>query len=88
MIEANATGTPVVATDADGLRDSVRDGETGFLVPDEDVDAFADRIGRIFDDDALARRMAGAALEWSKRFDWERAADDMADAVERARAGG
>ncbi len=86
VIEANATGTPVVATDADGLRDSVRDGETGFLVPDEDVDAFADRIARLLDDDALATRMSAEALEWSKRFDWERAADDMQDAIERTRA--
>ncbi len=86
VIEANATGTPVVATDADGLRDSVRDGETGYLVPDEDVDAFADRIARVLEDDALATRMSAAALEWSKRFDWERAADDMATAIERTRA--
>jgi glycosyltransferase involved in cell wall biosynthesis len=86
VIEANATGTPVVATDADGLRDSVRDGETGFLVPHEDVDAFADRISRLLGDDALATRMSAAALEWSRQFDWERAADDMAAAIDRARA--
>ncbi len=88
VIEANAMGTPVVATDADGLRDSVRDGETGFLVPDGDLDAFADRVGRLLDDDALATRTSAAALEWSKQFDWERAADDMEAAIERARAAG
>lgn len=87
VIEANAAGTPVVATDADGLRDSVRDGETGWLVTDGDVDGFADRIGALLEDDALATRMSAAALAWSKRFDWERATDDMAEAIERARAG-
>jgi glycosyltransferase involved in cell wall biosynthesis len=87
VIEANAVGTPVVATDADGLRDSVRAGETGFLVPDEDVDAFAEGIARLMGDDALATRMSAAALAWSKRFDWERAADDMEHAIERAREG-
>lgn len=87
VIEANATGTPVVATDADGLRDSVRDGETGFLVGDEDVDGFARRIAELLEDDALALRMSAAALEWSKRFDWETATDDMLAGVERARAG-
>jgi len=85
VIEANAAGTPVVATDADGLRDSVRDGETGCLVADEDVDGFARRIGQLLDDDALATRMSTAALAWSRRFDWETAAAEMTAAVERAR---
>jgi glycosyltransferase involved in cell wall biosynthesis len=87
VIEANATGTPVVATDADGLRDSVRDGETGFLVGDEDVAGFARRIAELLEDDALAVRMSAAALEWSKRFDWEAATDDMLAGLECARAG-
>jgi len=86
VIESNATGTPVVATDADGLRDSVRDAETGFLVADEDVPGFADRIGELLGDDELALRMSRAALAWSQRFDWDRAAADMADAIARARA--
>jgi glycosyltransferase involved in cell wall biosynthesis len=85
VIESNALGTPVVATDADGLRDSVRDEETGFLVPDEDVEAFAQRIGELLEDDALSLRMGAAALAWSLRFDWERAADDMAEAIDHAR---
>ena len=84
VIEANATGTPVVATDADGLRDSVRDGETGFLVQDEDVEGFAESIGRLLDDETLARRMSQAALEWSHHFDWDQSANDMAQALERA----
>ena len=85
VIEANAAGTPVVATDADGLRDSVRDGETGYLVPDEDVAEFAARIGALLEDDAHAAKMSRAALEWSKRFDWDLAADDMQAAIATAR---
>lgn len=88
VIEANATGTPVVATDAPGLRDSVRDGETGFLAPTRSVDAFASRIARLLADDELATRMSRAALAWSKRFDWDLAAEEMAAALERAVAGG
>ena len=86
VIESNATGTPVVATDAPGLRDSVRDGETGFLVPTRSVDAFAERIGQLLEDDALSLRMSRAALDWSKRFDWDVAADEMAEALEAARS--
>ena len=85
VIESNALGTPVVATDAPGLRDSVEGDRTGFLVPDRDVDAFADRIGRLLADDALWRRMSDAALEWSKRFDWDVAAEKMGRSLEATR---
>jgi len=85
VMESNALGTPVVATDADGLRDSVRHGETGFLVPDEDIDGFAQRIGDLLQDDRLSQTMSAAALAWAKRFDWDRAADDMARSIEMTR---
>ena len=85
VIEANCAGTPVVASDAPGLRDSVRHGETGFLVSGG-VEAFAERIGELLADDALAMRMSRGALEWSARFDWERAASEMAVAIDAARA--
>ncbi len=87
IIESNALGTPVVATDTDGLRDSVRDGETGFLVENCDVEGFRQRIAEILEDDDLATRMSQTALEWSRSFDWEVAADDMAVALEDARCG-
>jgi len=77
VIESNALGTPVVATDAPGLRDSVEDGKTGFLVPDGDVDAFARQIETLLSDDDLGSRMSQSALEWSQRFDWDLAADRM-----------
>jgi glycosyltransferase involved in cell wall biosynthesis len=87
VIEANAVATPVVASDAPGLRDSVRSGETGFLVPTDDVEAFAGRIGALLQADEAAERMAHAALRWSERFDWNRAADEMALAIDAARSG-
>lgn len=85
VMESNAVGTPVVATDADGLRDSVRDGETGYLVAEGDVDGFAQRIGELLENDVLAAKMSGTALAWAKHFDWDRAADDMALAIAEAR---
>ena len=85
VIEANALGTPVVATDAPGLRDAVRDGKTGFLVAEDNVEGFADRIGSLLAEDDLARTMATAALEWSRGFDWDRAADEMAESLSAAR---
>jgi glycosyltransferase involved in cell wall biosynthesis len=84
VIEANALGTPNVASDAPGLRDSVRDGETGFLAPPGDERVFAERIGALLADDALAARMSEAARAFARRFDWERAADQMEAALARA----
>src|SRR5262249_39911163 len=79
---------PVVATDAPGLRDAVRDGETGFLVPDGAegafVDALAARIAALLADAALAERLSAAALAWSQRFRWEAAAGTTAPAPARA----
>jgi glycosyltransferase involved in cell wall biosynthesis len=87
VIESNALGTPNVASDAPGLRDSVCDGETGFLVRVGDVEGFAARIGALLADDALAARMSIAAREFARRFDWERAADQMEAALGRALRG-
>jgi glycosyltransferase involved in cell wall biosynthesis len=86
VIESNAVGLPVVATDAPGLRDAVRDGETGFLVPEGDVAAFADRIGRLLADDALAGRMSEAAAAWARGFTWDAAADGMERVLDETRA--
>ncbi|MEE3330174.1 MAG: glycosyltransferase family 4 protein [Myxococcota bacterium] len=88
VIEANAVGTPVVAADAPGLRDSVRHEETGYLVRTGDVDGFAERIGSLLEEEASWRRMAEAALEWSSHFDWDVAADEMAVALAGARQAG
>lgn len=88
VIEANALGTPVVASDAPGLRDSVRAGETGYLVPTGDVVGFAARMGALLSADVEAERMGCAALEWSRRFDWDTAADEMERAIEAVRRGG
>jgi glycosyltransferase involved in cell wall biosynthesis len=73
-LEAAACGTPTVASDSPGLRDSVVDGETGFLVPHGDVAALARRIRALIDDEALRERMGDAARRFAERFTWDRAA--------------
>jgi glycosyltransferase involved in cell wall biosynthesis len=85
VIESNAVGTPVVAADAPGLRDSVRHEETGYLVEAGDVAGFAERIAALLESDELALRMSRAAYEWSQHFDWETSADGMAEAIDTAR---
>lgn len=85
-IEANACGTPVVASDAPGLRDAVRDGVTGLLFPYGDASALADRLRRILRDDALRERLSRAAIDWAARFRWERSAEEMTDWLESVAA--
>jgi glycosyltransferase involved in cell wall biosynthesis len=74
-MEAAACGTATVASDAPGLRDSVRDGETGFLVPHGDSDAIADRLRRIIEDPGLRDGLGRQARAFAERYSWERSAD-------------
>ncbi len=83
VIEANAMGIPVVASDAPGLRESVRHGETGFLVPHGDVPVLAGRLSDLLSDDSLWETMGRAGIEWAGRFNWDRMADDTEELLQR-----
>ena len=62
IIEAMASGAPIVATDCDfGPREIVRDGESGLLVPVENVDAIGKAVASVLDDRGLAMRLAAGA---------------------------
>jgi glycosyltransferase involved in cell wall biosynthesis len=75
VVEANACGTPVVASRSPGLRDSVRHGETGFLVKHGDVEELAGRIVDVLSDGALRGALSEGALRWAARFTWETCAE-------------
>jgi glycosyltransferase involved in cell wall biosynthesis len=62
-LEAMASGLPVVASATGGLPELVEDGVTGFVVPVGDVDALADRLGRLLEDEELRVRMGQAARD-------------------------
>jgi glycosyltransferase involved in cell wall biosynthesis len=82
ILEAMAAGIPVVATDVGGVRDVVRDGDTGLLVAPEDPQALATAIVRILTDDALADGLRRKAFELvaEHRFSTDGLADGFADA--------
>ncbi|HEX6058225.1 MAG TPA: glycosyltransferase family 4 protein [Gemmatimonadaceae bacterium] len=81
-LEAAACGTPVVASSSPGLRESVRDGQTGFLVPHGDVAAMAAALDRLASDRALVERLGNAGRAFADTFTWERAADETAAHLE------
>lgn len=82
-IEAAACGTPSVASDSPGLRESVRDGETGFLVPHRDVERWSAAMDRLVRDDALRARCGRAAIEYARRFTWEATAREVEGILNR-----
>jgi glycosyltransferase involved in cell wall biosynthesis len=77
VLEANACGTPCIAYDVAGLRDSVRDGVTGFLVGDGDVLGLAERVVAVLGDERLRRRLSENALEYAKQFSWDKTAKEF-----------
>jgi glycosyltransferase involved in cell wall biosynthesis len=75
VVEAGACGTPSLASDSPGLRDSVRHGETGFLVPHGDAEALAARMLELAAAPDLVERMGRAARAFAEAHTWERAAE-------------
>jgi glycosyltransferase involved in cell wall biosynthesis/O-antigen/teichoic acid export membrane protein len=75
-IEANACGTPVVASRVPGLRDAVKNPHTGYLVKYGEADAFAEKIGKLITDKKLRTYMSKNAIEWSQSFDWDKSAQE------------
>jgi glycosyltransferase involved in cell wall biosynthesis len=73
-VEASASGTPVLASDSPGLRDSVRHERTGFLVPHGDVAALADRMLALAADPALVERLGRDGRRFAEALSWERTA--------------
>jgi glycosyltransferase involved in cell wall biosynthesis len=70
VLEAFASGVPVVSTDAGGVPDIVTDGVCGLLVPVGDALAMAQAVLRLLDDSALSTRLAQAGLSEAQRYDW------------------
>jgi glycosyltransferase involved in cell wall biosynthesis len=82
IMEAAACGTPSLASDSPGLRDSVRDGVTGVLVPHGDDAALARRMLEFATDPDLVTRLGLAARRHAEQLSWEDAANQTAGHLE------
>jgi glycosyltransferase involved in cell wall biosynthesis len=85
VIEAQAAGVPVVATPVGGIRETVEDGVTGFVVPPADAGALADRIVFCLDHPDEARRAAEEARRRVARFSRERMLEETLAVYARTR---
>jgi glycosyltransferase involved in cell wall biosynthesis len=81
IIEANSVGTPAVGYAVPGLVDSIVDGVTGILVPPRKVEALADAARRVLIDSYSARTFSEKAIDWSKKFSWDDAAEKFYDVL-------
>jgi glycosyltransferase involved in cell wall biosynthesis len=78
MLEAMAWGLPVVGTDSGGVGETLRDGETGYLVPMRDSSALADAVQTLLDDGERRREMGEAARRYaSEHHSWDSLAESL-----------
>ncbi len=87
FIEAAASGTPSVAGDSGGVRSAVRDGETGFVVPPEDIGVIASAIRTLLTDGERRTAMGRAArASVEEHYNWARVARETRAFAEQVAA--
>ena len=86
-VEAMACGTPVIGSDVGGIKFTVRDGETGYLVPPDDPAALAERLAHLFERPALLRALGREGIRRANRlFTWQHVAEAVAALYEEVLA--
>lgn len=80
VTEANACGTPAIGYNVHGLRDSIRNGETGLLTANNPT-ALTEAILAFFNDAELRQELSENALEWSRCFSWDETAAEFMKVV-------
>ena len=86
-LEAAACATPTVASDSPGLRDSVVEGSTGFLVPHGDVPALAGRLETLLRERSRTDAMGEQARRFAEGFSWDASARGVRRVLEERLAG-
>ena len=82
-VEAAACGTPALASNSPGLRESVQDGVTGYLLPHGDVEAFASKMVALAENPALVERLGRAARAFAEGLSWDSAARATLEHIEQ-----
>jgi glycosyltransferase involved in cell wall biosynthesis len=80
-IEAQACGTPSIVPDSPGLRETVKDGVSGYLYPFGDVNKLSDILIRMLKDEELIKKMGKQARKWAANFSWDESAKKMKEII-------
>lgn len=83
VTEANALSTPAIGYNIPGLRDSIRDGETGLLTQKNNPQSLADAIYNLVTNEPLRMKLSKNALEWSREFSWDKSAEKISEAFKK-----
>jgi len=81
-LEAMACGTPVIASEVGGLAYLVRDGETGFTIPDQEPEALCDKLSWLLNDSQLHAMMSKKAVAYAQNYAWEKIAKQIVEVFE------
>ena len=81
-LEAMACGTPVIASEVGGLAYLVKDGETGFTIPDQEPDTLCEKISWLLNDHELHASMSRRAVEYAQDYAWEKIAKQIVNVYE------
>jgi D-inositol-3-phosphate glycosyltransferase len=81
-LEAMACGAPVVASDVGGLSYLVKDGQTGFHVPNGNPAALAEKMTCLVEDDALRTQLSRQAVAYARQYAWENIAGQVLEVYE------
>lgn len=82
-IEANACGTPAVASNVSGLKDSIKNPHTGYLATYGNANEFAQYITKLIKSKDLREKMSKESIKWAKEFTWEKSAKEFYDLMQK-----
>jgi phosphatidylinositol alpha-mannosyltransferase len=85
LLEAMASGVPVLASAIPGFTAVIGGGKDGLLVPPKQPRVLAQAIDTVLNDDGLRRSMAEHGVRTALQYDWHRVADSILDVYEQAR---
>ena len=82
VIEANACGTPAIAYDVPGLRESIKNEYNGILVKSNRIDDLSKAIKKVIENKDIRDGLSYNAISWSKNFNWDKATIEFLNVLE------
>lgn len=82
ILEANALRVPAVGWNVPGIKDAIRDDDTGFLVPSGDIDLLVNKVTTLLTDDLRWNQMSQNAFTWAKEHTWENTQSSISNVVQ------